>query len=185
MRDALILAPISIAVLLLIWALDQVMIGASNDLVLRWVLLYFLAWIAAWILTTLILKIPIFHYDLSHFTRCLICIALFWPLLALASSLAEVWTISHRQSTWTGPSDMGYSYMYWEMSGMGYARGFSGLSRRLGEYALGGAISGLIWFPALLLSLFVWRGILQQTEQPTTTANKRMQATGVPPVPDP
>jgi hypothetical protein len=58
MRDALILAPVSIAVLVLIWSLDSVMMGASGDLVDRYLPLYVAAWFIAWLVGILLLRLP-------------------------------------------------------------------------------------------------------------------------------
>lgn len=166
MRDALILAPVSIAILGLIWGLNSVMIGASGDLVDRYLPLYFAAWFVAWLGGTLLLRLPFVSRDLSHFSRCIIFIALFWPIHGLASALAEEWTVSHRKATWTEPSDMGYAYMYWEMSGLGYGHGWMDWDRKIRSHSLGGLVAGIVWLPALLLSCFTWRRILGDPPAP-------------------
>jgi len=162
MRDALILLPVSLAVLAGIWKVDDLMIGASGDMVRRWVPLYFLAWFIAWLNMSLVMSVRrLQDRDFSHFTRCIVAILLVWPVLAVSTSIAEEWTIAHRIATWTEPSDTGYNFLYWEMSGMGYARGWLDLPRRLVSYPIIGVISSIAWVPALLLSLFVWSRIMK------------------------
>ena len=181
MRDALILAPVSIAVLGLIWALDSVMMGASSDLVDHYLPLYFAAWFVAWLLGSWLLRLPFIPRDLSHLTRCLVLIAMFWPIHGLASALAEEWTILHRKATWTEPSDMGYTYMYGEMSGMGYARGWMDWDRKIRSHSLGGLFAGVVWVPVLLISCFTWKKILGDApahEQFDTKPTKDEQDSG-------
>jgi hypothetical protein len=157
MRDALILLPVSLAVLAGIWKVDDLMIGASGDFVRRWVPLYVVAWFLAWLIMILVMSARgLRDRDFSHFTRCVVAVLLVWPVLAVTTSIAEEWTIAHRIATWTEPSDMGYRYLYWEMSGMGYARGWAEVPRRFVSYTLLGVMASVAWVPVLLLSLFVW-----------------------------
>lgn len=138
------------------------MLGASGDLVRRWVPLYFLAWFVAWLMMTLVMSVRVLRdRDFSHFTRCIVAVLLMWPVLAVTTSIAEEWTIAHRIATWKEPSDMGYRYLYWEMSGMGYAGGWKDLPRQLGEFSILGVVSSIAWVPVLLLSLFAWSRIMK------------------------
>jgi hypothetical protein len=60
---------------------------------------------------------------------------------------------------------MGYTYMYGEMSGMGYAGGWHDCLRKIAGHSVGGLFAGVVWMPALLLSCFVWRKILGDSPQ--------------------
>jgi hypothetical protein len=163
MRDALILAPVSMAILALIWVADLFLLGASRDLVERYLLLYIAAWIAAWLLGTLLLRLRMFPRNLSHRARCAVCILLFWPIHGIASAAAEEWTIAHRKATPTQASDLGVTYMYAEMSGMGYARGWADCPSKILRHTSAGLYAGVVWLPALMLSCYLWRPLLRES----------------------
>jgi hypothetical protein len=121
-----------------------------------------MAWFVAWLMMTLVMSVRgLRDRDFSQFTRCIVAVLLVFPVLAVTTSIAEEWTIAHRIATWTEPLDMGYSYLYWEMSGMGYAGGWRDLPQHLGALCILGVVSSIAWVPVLLLSLFVWSRIMR------------------------
>ncbi len=165
-RDALILVPVSVSVLGFMWVFDSILLGASRDLVQRYLPLYFAAWLSAWLIGSAFLGLSFVSRKLNHFARCLMIIALFWPIHGIAIAVAEEWTISYREATWTQHSDMGYTYMYGEMSGSGYARGLARWERNVCGQTLFGLVAGVVWLPTLLLSCYTWRRILGDSPDP-------------------
>jgi hypothetical protein len=160
MRDALIIGPVSVALLGLIGALNEFLIGATHDLIIRWIPIYFAAWLMAWGLIATICQVPLLKRLASSFSRCVAIVVLFWPILAVGSCLAEEWTLSHRVTGRNEPSDMGNRYMYGELSGMGQAGGWMDLSRKVSDHCLGGLVASIVWLPVLFASALFWRRVL-------------------------
>jgi len=153
-RDSILLLPCIILYALGIYGWNAFM-GASNDLVPRLFVMFAAAWLIGWLISFAVFSWPAMR-EVSHFTRCLTTLILFWPLMGVGVSVAEEWTIAHRMATWDGPSDMGWNYMYAEMSGMGGAGGFRDLWSHVGGFFMFGVVTALLWLPYLLLAAYIY-----------------------------
>ena len=111
-RDLVLLLPCVALCGFLLHGLNE-FTGASDDLVVRVYAMFGVAWAMAWPVSSSVLSIPaIRRLDFSHFTRCLLTVILFWPLMGLCVAASEDWTIAYRQDTWDSPTDLGWNYLY-------------------------------------------------------------------------
>jgi hypothetical protein len=125
--------------------------GPADDL-FRWLFLSLpCAWLLAMLLATLSL---LFTRSRPERSRILVltisAVVLYFPIQGIFCGLAEEITLRERiQSNYQ--SDEGISYMYGEMSGMGYAYGLAHWPSIILSWLSGAAIFSLFWLPLAFL----------------------------------
>lgn len=141
------------------WIGDR--LGASTDFLFRWVPLYFVSWIVGWLLMNFVMSVRCLRMQShSHLTRCVVAILLMWPLLGVATALAEEWTIAWRMVTWDGPSDTGFRCIYLETPSMGPAGGWAKVHRSVLQLVILGGVLSVVWLPTLVFALSCWIRVL-------------------------
>ena len=158
-RDTSIVLPLSLVVLALFWVVDHFCLGATRDLLERWIPIYFLCWILAWALVFITPIFPAAYKLKFSLIRYAVIVLLFYIFISIGTCLAEEWTIAFRKATWKEVGDLGYTYLYPEDSGMGYARGFGDIQKRLKESIIWTLLSGIVWFPLLFCLLALQRNL--------------------------
>lgn len=164
--DLVTLSPCFFAISALVYGFTENYLGATNDLIWRLYITYLLAWLLAVIAARVIAYVFRWQKPVLTFLRALAVILIFFPLYGATIPIAEEWTIQSRKATWPGPSDMGYTYMYVEMSGMGYAdglsKGWENIWNDMKNFIFWGVLLSPLWFPLLVLSTYfsvlIWPG---------------------------
>lgn len=146
------------------WISDR--LGAAGDFSRRWVPLYFLSWIGGWLLMHSAMSVRwLREQDHSHFTRCVVAILLMWPLLGVATALAEEWTIAGRMVTCAEPSDTGFRCIYLETPSMGPAGGWAKAHWTVLRLLILGAVLSIAWLPTLVFSLAGWSRVAARRDK--------------------